>query len=484
MSASDRLAIELLRRHRARPELFARQALGAPCWSRQVEVLQALAKPNARVAVKSGHKTGKTRLGGVALHWFAHTFRRARAVFTGPTFPNIQNVIWPEVRRLHLDASKGGMPLGGRLFDDLTKGIVLPNGSQIFGITVRDPEAMAGISGENLLFLVDEASGVDQRVYEAIFGNTSGGARVLLLGNPTRVAGVFYDAFHTKRAAWETFTIDSRQTPNFDPALPDIPGLARPEFVEWAKEQWGEGTPQWDVRIAGNFPRLGDKNVVSLGAVEDAKARAEERTEEPVGPLRLGVDVARFGDDASVIAAVRGNTLVTMRPLHGLDVVDVAGKVLELAGQLRDPTEGPPQVNVDVIGVGGGVVDVLARHADQVQVVGVDVGSSPTSQPALGPGYSLLRDQLWFGVAEWLDGGGELTAVPDVAKLEAELVAPEYDFDARGRYKVEPKAKTKERLGRSPDRADALCLAVYEAPTSEMPTGQGKRRKTAKLGGF
>ena len=112
---------------------------------------------------------------------------------------------------------------------------------------------------------------------------------------------------------------------------------------------------------------------------------------------------------------------------------------------------GMPLVRVDVIGVGAGVADLL-RYNNQVECVGVNVATSATIEE-----YALLRDQVWFGLKKWLKDGG---AIPSDPKLEAELVAPTYAFDLRGRIKVEPKEKIKERLRRSPDRADALALAV------------------------
>ncbi len=128
----------------------------------------------------------------------------------------------------------------------------------------------------------------------------------------------------------------------------------------------------------------------------------------------------------------------------------MAGKVLEVARQFASPGE-LPLVRVDVIGVGVGVADFL-RYNNQVECVGVNVATAAT----IGE-YSLLRDQLWFGLQKWLKDGGTIPADP---KLEAELVASTYAFDLRGRIKAEPKEKIKERLRRSPDRADALALAV------------------------
>jgi phage terminase large subunit len=501
LSATE-AARRLIQKWEPNPSLFGAEALGARLWSQQKRILTALAKPGARVAVRSGHKVSKTHTAAVALHWFAQTHRRGRAIFTGPTYGNLVKVLWPEVRRIYRESK---FPLGGRLYDDVSKGLQLPGDREVFGLTVKDPEAFAGLSGD-ILFVVDEGSGVSEAIFDAIFGNTAGGARVLVIGNPTRVSGTFYDAFHSKRAAWTTIHVDSRTTPNFPrgffdtegvslddlarlPPVPEsqrIPGLATPEWVVWAAEQWGVGTPQWDVRVCGNFPTQGDDSVIPLAFVEDAKlrfARMEEDERKPTGPLRIGVDVARFGDDETVIRPLRGDVALPATVLHHQDTVQVAGEVLRIAAELREYGEEPPKVKVDATGLGAGVVDQLVRHTSSVRVYAVDAGSSPTMQPEHGAGYSRLRDQLWFAARLWLRDRGHL---PEEPKLEAELVAPCYRFDETGRIKVERKEETKKRLRRSPDRADALNLAIYDPPEvivlpSRVDSG---RRKMASTGGF
>ena len=147
--------------------------------------------------------------------------------------------------------------------------------------------------------------------------------------------------------------------------------------------------------------------------------------------------------------------------LHSLDAVQVAGKVLEVARQFASPGE-LPLVRVDVIGVGAGVADFL-RYNNQVECVPVNVATSATVEE-----YSLLRDQLWFGLQKWLKDGG---TIPSDPKLEAELVAPIYAFDLRGRIKVEPKEKIKERLRRSPDRA--CCGPAFVGRREPEIVGRG-----------
>jgi phage terminase large subunit len=162
----------------------------------------------------------------------------------------------------------------------------------------------------------------------------------------------------------------------------------------------------------------------------------------------------------------------------------VANRVLAACEDYRLPGESPPAVKVDVIGIGAGVVDTLVRRTSQCTAIGVDAGASPTSQPAQGPGYSKLRDQLWFGVRDWLRVGTIDPRLDVVGKLESELVAPMFSFDERGRRKVEPKTDTKKRLGRSPDFADALALAVYEPPMGTVPDRVSTPRRAIRTGGY
>ena len=111
---------------------------------------------------------------------------------------------------------------------------------------------------------------------------------------------------------------------------------------------------------------------------------------------------------------------------------------------------------MDVIGVGASAFDVLVRSSE-VRAVAVNVSEKATTE-----GYHALRDQLWGAVRDFLRGDG---AIPDDARLQAELLAPEYAFDAQGRMKVESKEAMKKRLGRSPDRADAVALTIYQPPS-------------------
>jgi hypothetical protein len=335
------------------------------------------------------------------------------------------------------------------MFDDYHKGIKFKSGSEIIGLTTRDAEAFAGLSGANLLFIVDEASGFPAPIFDAVFGNLAGGGKVLLTGNPTRTSGGFFDAFHSKRAAWKTLHISSRESPNFHGE--NIPGLATPSWLEWAKLNWGEGSPAWDVRVEGNFPKQDSNTVIALAEVEDAIERWQ--TTDPDGPVEVGLDVARFGDDKSVMCVRRGHRAVSFEVLPPGDGPDTANLAANMAIDAQGNNTNKPRIKVDVIGVGASVYDTLARRKD-VEAVPVNVAERATDEER----YHSLRDQLWFGVRDWLRDGG---AIPSDSTLESELVAPTYTFDNRARFQVESKDQIKKRIKRSPNHADALALAIY-----------------------
>jgi phage terminase large subunit len=447
-------------RYRSDPVAFAQEKLGLRIWDRQAEILLECAK-RLRVAVRSGHKIGKSTAAAVLALWFVYCFKGARVVMTSSTDRQVRRILWREVRRLYASL-RGEFGVDIALAPDT--GLQLPDGREIVGFSTKEPERIAGFSGENLLFIVDEASGVPEPIFEAIEGNRAGGARLVLFSNPTNTSGYFFEAFTTKCEFWSPerngrlIHVSSEEA-----AAVKIPGLATQAWIDEKVDEWGVESPLFQVRVKGNFPTQADNAVIGLQLVEAAHARWEADAEEPDAPLELGVDVARYGDDDSVITARRGLYVWPPVVIHGQDTIQIAGKVLEIARARRRPRE-KVRVKVDGIGVGAGVVDQLKQHRTEVDVLDINVAERATDDT-----YARLRDQIWFAIRDWLKEGG---AMPEDARLDAELVAPTYSFDPQGRIKVESKDETKKRLKRSPDRADSLGLAIY-SPRRSVQAGGG-----------
>jgi hypothetical protein len=455
------------------PVRFAEEFLGVSPWSRQAEMLRAVAL-HQRVAVRSGHKVSKSHTVAILALWWVCTRPGGRCILTAPTTHQVDDVLWKELRRLH---RKSKRPIGGTCHRVPSKGLQFGDGREVLGFSTDQPERMSGISGEHLLFIADEASGIDESIFEALEGNRAGGARILLCSNPTRTSGTFWDVFTRQAEHWHCLHISSEESPNVTAGKTLIPGLATIEWVAEKRREWGIDSAQYMVRVLGNFPTHASNSIIGLSLVEAAQQRYSTLP-DPIFPgdiilprLRIGVDVARFGDDDTVIQMLRGHVAFPAIALHGLDAVQVAGKVMELAREQMTfhhdrhshETRGMvgevkvwerPLVAVDVIGVGAGVFDILARH-DEIEAVAINVAESATVE-----NYQRLRDQLWFGLREWLRTG----AIPADQRLAAELVCPTYTFSVTGKIVVESKDAMKLKLKRSPDRADALALAVYQPP--------------------
>lgn len=439
-------ARKLLARWRDRPDLFAVEVLGLRLWEGQRRILLSVAH-NARVAVRSGHKIGKSTSAAVIALWWLCTRKRALVVLTSSSGRQVKEILWKELTKLHAGAK---IAIGGVVPLDPGTGIKLPDGRAIYGFSTNKPERMAGVSGDELLFIVDEASGVGEEIFEAIEGNRAGGASLAMFSNPTQTSGTFFDAFHRKAEFYDCIAISSEEAAA---VTPRIPGLATAEWIAEKQREWGSDSPIYAVRARGDFPHQAADSVVALADVIAAIGRHAENQDAGGGRLHIGIDVARFGDDETVLVARRGRRVLEIRTVADADGIQVAGVALEMTRAHGQKNE-RALVKVDVIGVGASVVDQLADKA--VDVVGVNVSENADDPEK----FARKRDQMWFGAAAWLRDGGQ---IPDDGKLQSELVAPRYTFDPRGRYKVQSKDEIRAALKRSPDRADALGLAVYEA---------------------
>lgn len=377
----------------------------------------------------------------------------ARVVMTSSSARQVKSILWKELRRLVRVAKRRGYFLDGTIHKSPGNGFVFEDGREIVGFSTRDPEKMAGYSGANLVFILDEASGIRQEIFDTIEGNRAGGAKILMASNPTQTVGEFYEAFSTKTEFYPggLFSISSEDTPNASGEGLAVPGLATKEWCDEMLLKWGRDDPRYQVRVLGNFPSQSEFAVFGVGLLDEAEKRW--LLMDACGVLEAGVDPARYGIDTTQVCLRRGwKTLGTFDIPKG-DGPDTAGKILELL-RLYKTSEELPLVKVDVIGIGASVFDILAR-SDEVIAIAVDASGSPVEKED----YVKCRDEMWFAGVAWLKAGGTL---PQNALLRGELLAPEYRFDGNGRCKVEPKAITKKKLKRSPDRADAFLLSVYQ----------------------
>lgn len=430
---------------------------GLRVWPRQAEFLRAC-RDHARVSVTSGHKTGKTRSLAILAWWFTSdpdARPAARVPMTSSSAEQLKRALWREVTALWRLAKARGYDLPEPALDPAT-GVRWDDGREIFGFSTKDAERAAGVSGAWIKYLIDEASGVAATIFEAIEGNRAGGTKgstsTVLASNPTQQSGEFFQSHHGKRDLYHALTLSSEEAAETEPP---IPGLATREWIEEKRREWKPDSPIYAVRVLGRFPGQSTDAVIGLTAVLDAVERWDETEGE--GPLVVGLDVARFGDDETIAAPRRGRRIYPLLVLPEGDGPDTAAALmvaLKDAGHLRGGEV--PRVNVDANGVGASVYDALKRRKD-VEAVAVNTGAAASKSED----YVNLRAELHFAFKDWLKDGG---MIPDDGRLQSELVAPKYRADARNRLGVESKDDLRKRLTprRSPDRGDAAMLSVYK----------------------
>jgi hypothetical protein len=223
------------------------------------------------------------------------------------------------------------------------------------------------------------------------------------------------------------------------------------QYIEECKEEYGEDSNTYRVRVLGEFPVEGDDVIIPLHLVESAVTREIEAYGEEV----WGLDVARFGDDRCALAKRRGNVLSEkVKWWKNKDIMQTVGIVVN---EYNEAKKKPIVIFVDVIGFGAGVTDRLAEQGLPVQGINV------AELPAFGEKFMRMRDELWWEAREWFRRMD--CKIPDDGQLVAELTLPTYAYTSSGKIKAESKDEIKKRtarsvgsLGKSPDLADAFCL--------------------------
>jgi phage terminase large subunit len=460
---------------------FSEQVLGMRPWSRQRDILSSILT-HTKVAVRSGHKVAKSTSLAILALWFYCRYPRARVIITAPGYRQVEEIIWREVLWLVRNA-RIPIPGGGNISEKAATGLRHPlTQAQIIGYTSDKKEAIAGISGPAILYLVDEASGVPQGIFEAIMGNRAGGnAWLFLISNPTRADGEFYEAFHGKgeeaigaKVGYHTIHIDSRESPNFtgeciDLGYPDgVPGLATPAWEEELRLTKGEDSAEYGIRVKGDFAYAEQLKICPMQLLRDAQGRWDEADDD--GPLCIGIDAGGIGNDPLGLAARRSKRLLEVREHYKIGTNEAVVPLLLAIASEHGGLQGGTVV-VDADGETG------ARQYAAVRAYWLEAGQgiwrlvrfrgSDAPRKPMDRQYGQQRDMLHCSFRDWLKAGG---ALPLSRELERQLHAPEFTYDLRMHLKVTPKDGTdglRERLGRSPDLAEAAMLSTWVSQVRE-----------------
>tara|TARA_Y100000389_G_C17466662_1_gene526290 strand:+ start:622 stop:2016 length:1395 start_codon:yes stop_codon:yes gene_type:complete len=421
------------------PVLFVEEMLGAQPFDYQSEFLRALLDER-KMSVKSGHGTGKSTTASWAMLWFMLLRYPCKVVVTAPTSSQLFDAMFAELKRWIGELPKELQQLLN-VKSDRVELVSAPAEAFISCRTARaeTPEALAGVHSDHVLLIVDEASGVPEQVYEAAAGSMSGhNATTLMLSNPTRSSGTFFESHNRMANSWWTRTWSCKDSP-----------LVSHEFVDEMELRYGPESNAYRVRVLGEFPLSDDNTIIPYHLVEAAQTRDIVVSDEAT--IVWGVDIARFGSDATALCKRQGPIVTELRSWRGLDLMQTTGRIVAEYEALA-PSKRPAEILVDSIGVGSGVVDRLQELG--LPVRGVNVAESPS----MGDTYMNLRSELWFKCKAWLEDRS--CKLPKDDQLIAELTAIRYSFTSSGKMKAESKDEMRKRGLGSPDLADALCLTM------------------------
>lgn len=490
-STAERLAL-FRYRNRTEPHRFLEESYGIKLWKEQAHVLSLLRR-HQFVSVRSGNGVGKSYVAAACIPWYVNSFAPSYVITTSSSWRSVKYIMWPKLHTIINNSPIPEFRNQGRLLDMEWK---LGDEWGAFPLSPTDPENFAGFRPSGgVLILVDEASALSTVMYDAMMGLCShSNSKILMIGNPLRPSGAFFETFRS--SIWATHHISALDCPNVKEGREVIPGLSTLAWAEARAEEWGVDSPIYQARVLGEFPSEDEHTLIQLWEAEAAGSRYNDMVDEaetmalahvaglaegeasdpkfagmfrnanlpteryldivePGGKIRLGVDVARFGDDKTVIFPVRGQTAYKPIVRSKQDTMTTAGMVAQLIDELN-----PEVVNVDVDGLGGGVVDRLHELGYRNIVIGIHSAGKPLSKPtdpASKGEYLNIRAEGWFNLKEWFRLGGR---IPDDKSIIASVTSPKYEIHSSGRLKIEDKDKTKKTLGHSPDLADALWLAV------------------------
>ena len=432
---------------RADPVRFVEDNFGATPDPWQREFLTSLVTEQ-RVGAKACKGPGKTCAMAWTGWWFIGCYTFVRGYATSITSDNLRDNLWAE-----LSFWRKKSPYLMEFFEWSAERIYQKDNQADWYISARtwpkqadktqQANTLAGLHADHTIVLVDEAGDIPPGVVSAADASLATGRvnRIALMGNPTRVDGALYDCLVKNANLWKTITITGD---------PDDPRRSPRISEKWAREQialWGRDHDWTKVNILGQFPSVAADKLLGLPEVEAAMGKHVPEAEYMYAPIIMGVDIARYGDDRSILLVRQGKAVFPWRTFRNLDLMTLAS---EIAAEIEERQ--PMAVFVDETGIGAGVVDRLRQLG--ANVIGINFG-----QRARDGRYQDKRSEMWWEMAQWVKDGG---ALPRDADLQNELLAPTYSFTNTNKLKLEAKSDLKARGLNSPDIADALALTFAE----------------------
>ena len=414
------------------PVRFVREVLGERPYDKQEAILKAVAR-RRRVSVVGCNGSGKDWTAARVVLWWMHSRHPVKALVTGPTTRQVDDIVWREIKYAYSGAS-GKLP--GRMYR--TSRYELDDQSFALGFASDSAYNLQGFHSPNLLVVVTEAHAVGVDEMNAI--RRLNPTRLLMTGNAFATAGDFYDSHHSRRDLYRVIQVSAFDTPNVKRGRRSVPGMITRQDIADRKAEWGDDHSLYQGAVLARFPDNRDDVVVPLFAATEA-ARRDLR---PEGPVVLGCDVARFGHDKTVVVRRQGPVARIVWRVRGHDTMRTAGYLKSYCD-----THDVDVVVIDETGVGGGVVDRLRELKP----------GRARLMPFLGGKRARLDDhfansnaEVWWRMRkQYL--AGEMDTEEDDA-LIGQVSSRTYKPDTRNRIVLQSKSE----LPKSPDEADALAL--------------------------
>jgi len=417
-----------------------------------------------RHAVSSGRGIGKSALVSWITIWMLSTRIGSTTIISANSESQLRSVTWAEITKWL------AMSLNSHWFEVSATRLMpakwltelverdLKKGTRYWGVEGRlwsaeNPDAYAGVHNfDGVLVIFDEASGIDDSIWavtSGFFTENTPNRFWMAFSNPRRNTGYFYECFNSKREFWTTKVVDARTVEGTDK-----------QVYQQIIDEYGPESSQAHVEVYGQFPSEGDDQFISANLVDDAMKRPQYK--DASAPIVIGVDPARFGADATVIAIRQGRDIVSIRRHRGDDTMTVVGHVIDVIEEYK-----PTLVVIDEGGLGAGIVDRLKEQ--RYKVKGINFGNK-AKNPIM---YGNKRAEMWGAMKDWL----KTASIPLDRFLKTDLISPMMKPDSKGTIFLESKKDMKARGLASPDAADAICV-TFAYPVAHREAREPTQRRT------
>lgn len=452
---------KFIRYYASHPVEYVEDILKAIPDPEQKQILQSLVTEQM-TSVRSGHGVGKSAVQAWAIIWFLTTRPFPKIPCTAPTQHQLFDILWAEVNKW----MRNNPLLQKELIWTKSKLYMKGYPEEWFAVarTSTKPDALQGFHAEHILYIIDEASGVDDAVFEPVLGSLStAGARLLMCGNPTQLRGFFYDSHNKSRGSYNTIKIDGRNSKRVSK-----------DYIQKIIELYGEDSDIFKVRVTGDFPSQENDVFIPLPLCESSIMTEYTPRKQP-NLIHIGADIARFGDDKTCIGYKVDEKADFYKKIRGQDTMKTADNIIELGEMLVEKYnwQYTIPVKIDDGGLGGGVTDRLRQIKRNqpkrfwwLDVIPVKFGVRIKHR------YYYDSTTLMMSIVKRLlstyeeeDGKKKKCELilPDDNDLIAQLSTRKYEMTENSKIKVESKKEIKKNGGNSPDEADCVLLLCLPA---------------------